>query len=41
MHREIFKVWTLGDVEFVELALQGTHKGPLKMGDSFQRLENG
>ena len=33
MHREIFKVWTLGDVVFVELALQGTHKGPLKMGE--------
>jgi ketosteroid isomerase-like protein len=33
MHREIFKVWTLGDVVFVELALQGTHKGPLKMAE--------
>jgi len=33
MHREIFSMWTLGDVVFVELALQGTHKGPLKMGE--------
>ena len=33
MHREIYTMWTLGDVVFVELALQGTHKGPLKMGD--------
>jgi ketosteroid isomerase-like protein len=33
MHREIFKIWTLGDTVFVELALQGTHKGPLKMAE--------
>jgi ketosteroid isomerase-like protein len=35
MHREIFKMWSIGDVVFVELALQGTHKGPLKMGEGF------
>jgi ketosteroid isomerase-like protein len=33
MHREIYTSWTLGDVVFVELALQGTHKGPLKMAE--------
>jgi ketosteroid isomerase-like protein len=35
MHREIYKVWTLDDMVFVELALQGTHKGPLKMAEGF------
>ncbi len=35
MHREIFKLWTLDDMVFVELALQGTHKGPLKMAEGF------
>jgi ketosteroid isomerase-like protein len=35
MHREIFKIWTLGDTVFVELALQGTHKGPLKMAEGY------
>ncbi len=29
MHRELFRVFTVGDVIVVELALQGTHKGPL------------
>ena len=33
MHREIYKMWTLDDMVFVELALQGTHKGPLKMAE--------
>jgi ketosteroid isomerase-like protein len=33
MHREIFQMWSLGDTVFVELALQGTHKGPLKMAE--------
>jgi ketosteroid isomerase-like protein len=35
MHREIYEMWTLGDMVFVELALQGTHKGPLKMAEGF------
>jgi ketosteroid isomerase-like protein len=35
MHREIFQMWALGDTVFVELALQGTHKGPLKMAEGF------
>jgi ketosteroid isomerase-like protein len=35
MHRELYKLWTLDDMVFVELALQGTHKGPLKMGEGF------
>src|ERR1700748_2587098 len=29
MHREIFRVFTVGSVVVVELALQGTHAGPL------------
>ena len=29
MHRELFRVFTVGDTVVVELALQGTHKGPL------------
>ncbi len=29
MHRELFRFFTAGDVVVVELALQGTHKGPL------------
>jgi predicted ester cyclase len=29
MHREVYRVVTVGDVVVVELALQGTHKGPL------------
>ena len=35
MHREIYRTWTLGDTVFVQLALQGTHKGPLKMAEGF------
>src|SRR6266849_228396 len=29
MHRELYRFVTAGDVVIVELALQGTHKGPL------------
>jgi predicted ester cyclase len=29
MHRELYRVVNVGDVVVVELALQGTHKGPL------------
>ena len=31
MHRELYRFVTVGDVVIVELALQGTHKGPLKL----------
>ncbi len=31
MHRELYRVFTVGDTVIVELALQGTHKGPLPM----------
>jgi len=31
MHRELFRFFTVGDVVVVELALQGTHKGPLEL----------
>jgi ketosteroid isomerase-like protein len=30
MHRELYRFVTVGDVVIVELALQGTHKGPLQ-----------
>ena len=29
MHRELYRFFSVGDVAVVELALQGTHKGPL------------
>src|SRR5882724_7575318 len=29
MHRELYRFFSIGDVVVVELALQGTHKGPL------------
>jgi ketosteroid isomerase-like protein len=29
MHRELYRFFSVGDVIVVELALQGTHKGPL------------
>jgi ketosteroid isomerase-like protein len=29
MHRELYRVFGVGDVVVVELALQGTHQGPL------------
>ena len=30
MHRELYRVFSVGDVVVLELALQGTHKGPLQ-----------
>jgi ketosteroid isomerase-like protein len=31
MHRELYRFFVTGDVVVVELALQGTHQGPLQM----------
>lgn len=31
MHRELFKIYTDGNVVIVQLALQGTHDGPLQL----------
>lgn len=31
MHRELYRFFTVGDTVIVELALQGTHQGPLAM----------
>ena len=31
MHRELYRFFSVGDVVVVELALQGTHKGPLAL----------
>ena len=31
MHRELYRVFVAGDTVIVELALQGTHKGPLAL----------
>jgi hypothetical protein len=31
MNRELFRTYAIGDVVVVELALQGTHKGPLAL----------
>ena len=31
MHRELYHVYSTGDIVVVQLALQGTHRGPLKM----------
>ena len=31
MHRELFRFFSVGDTVVVELALQGTHKGPLQL----------
>jgi ketosteroid isomerase-like protein len=31
MHRELYDVYVAGDTVVVELALQGTHKGPLEL----------
>ena len=31
MHRELYQVYAVGDRIVVELALQGTHKGPLEL----------
>jgi ketosteroid isomerase-like protein len=30
MHRELYRFFTVGEVVIVELALQGTHRGPLR-----------
>jgi ketosteroid isomerase-like protein len=31
MHRELYRVYSTGDVVVVQLALQGTHDGPLQL----------
>src|SRR6266852_2382402 len=31
MHRELYEFYVVGDTVVVELALQGTHKGPLEL----------
>jgi ketosteroid isomerase-like protein len=31
MHRELYQVYVSGDIVVVQLALQGTHQGPLKL----------
>jgi predicted ester cyclase len=31
MHRELFKMYSTGNMVVVQLALQGTHKGPLRL----------
>ena len=31
MHRELYNLYVIGDTVVVELALQGTHKGPLAL----------
>jgi ketosteroid isomerase-like protein len=31
MHRELYHVYSTGNIVVVQLALQGTHRGPLKM----------
>src|SRR6185295_7161326 len=31
MHRELYSFYVVGDMVVVELALQGTHKGPLAL----------
>jgi ketosteroid isomerase-like protein len=31
MHRELYRVYSTGNIVVVQLALQGTHLGPLKM----------
>jgi ketosteroid isomerase-like protein len=33
MHRELYQVYVSGDIVVVQLALQGTHNGPLSLGD--------
>jgi ketosteroid isomerase-like protein len=33
MHRELYRVYATGDIVVVQLALQGTHHGPLSLGD--------
>jgi hypothetical protein len=31
MHRELYQMYSTGDIVVVQLALQGTHLGPLKL----------
>ncbi len=31
MHRELYRLFSIGDIVVVELALQGTHKGPFQL----------
>jgi ketosteroid isomerase-like protein len=31
MHRELYELYSTGNIVVVQLALQGTHRGPLKM----------
>jgi ketosteroid isomerase-like protein len=31
MHRELYELYTVGNIVVVQLALQGTHDGPLRM----------
>ena len=31
MHRELYRFFSVGDIVVVELALQGSHKGPLQL----------
>jgi len=31
MHRELYRFFSIGDIVVAELALQGTHKGPLQL----------
>ncbi len=31
MHRELYRFFSIGDIVVVELALQGTHRGPLQL----------
>jgi predicted ester cyclase len=31
MHRELYQIYSVDNIVVVQLALQGTHKGPLKM----------
>ena len=31
MHRELYEMYSTGNIVVVQLALQGTHRGPLKM----------
>lgn len=33
MHRELYQLYVNGDMVIVQLALQGTHDGPLSMAD--------
>jgi ketosteroid isomerase-like protein len=35
MHRELFDVYVSGDIVIVQLALQGTHDGPLSLPQGF------